>query len=283
MSFTLIENSKDLDFLNGELLNKNLLGIDTEFRRTTKNNMKLALLQVNDCEEIYLIDCLKITDPVANCSFLFSEKVKKIFHSCREDLDAIFSWTHLEIVNIFDTQLANAFLGGSHSISYKRLVNNKFGLTIDKKETRTNWLRRPLTDAQLDYAASDVEFLLEIYHEQIEELIKSNKFDWLEEELVYISSKISLDPVVSLLQKRDFYINRKEEKNLLDKFNEIVLNISQVEKINPTLFFSKRSQKDFLRLIINFGLKEAFKKITPWRRRLIDKPLSRIVTDTVQL
>jgi ribonuclease D len=281
--FTLIESEKDLQYLNEELLECPFLGLDTEFRRTTKNNMKLALLQVNDYEEIYLIDCLKIKEPVANCSFLFSEKVKKIFHSCREDLDAIFSWTQQEMVNIFDTQLANAFLGGSHSISYKRLVNDKFGLTIDKKETRTNWLRRPLTDAQLDYAASDVEFLLEIYYEQIEELIKSNKFDWLEEELVYVSSKISIDPIVCLSEKRDFNITRQEEKNLLDKFNEIVLNISRVEKINPTLLFSKRSQRDFLKLIINFGLEEAFKKITPWRRSLINKPLSRIVTDTVQL
>ena len=56
--FTLIESEKDLQYLNEELLECPFLGLDTEFRRTTKNNMKLALLQVNDYEEIYLIDCL---------------------------------------------------------------------------------------------------------------------------------------------------------------------------------------------------------------------------------
>ena len=84
--YTLIDSSEDLAFLNKELLLKEYIGADTEFKRTTKDNMKLALLQVNDGDEIYLIDSIAINDPKNDASFLFSESVIKIFHSCKEDL-----------------------------------------------------------------------------------------------------------------------------------------------------------------------------------------------------
>ena len=70
------------------------------------------------------------------------------------------------MVNLFDTQLAEAFLNGHYSIGYQGLVEEKIGITVDKGETRSNWIRRPLTDSQLNYAASDVEFLLELFIEQ---------------------------------------------------------------------------------------------------------------------
>ena len=147
--FTIIDSIQDLAFLNKELLEKPYLGVDTEFRRTTKDNMKLALLQINDGEEIYLIDTIEIQDPLDHVSFLFSDTVVKIFHSCKEDLEAIFSWTKKEMMNIFDTQLANSFLEDEYSVSYQSLVKKKLDIDLEKKETRSNWLRRPLSDFQL--------------------------------------------------------------------------------------------------------------------------------------
>ena len=91
--YTFIDSIEDLAYLNRELLNKPYLGVDTEFRRTTKDNMRLALLQVNDEEEVYIIDTILIEDPGSNASFLFSDSVTKIFHSCKEDLEAIYAWT----------------------------------------------------------------------------------------------------------------------------------------------------------------------------------------------
>ena len=87
--FTYIDSLEDLSYLNRELLQKPYLGIDTEFRRTTKDNMRLALLQVNDDEEIYLIDAILIQNPREHANFLFSKSVTKILHSCKEDLEAI--------------------------------------------------------------------------------------------------------------------------------------------------------------------------------------------------
>ena len=181
--FTFIETLEDLNFLNQELLSKPYVAVDTEFRRTKKDNMKLALLQVNDDEEIYLIDTVLIDDPQDNASFLFSKDVVKVFHSFKEDLEAIYSWTNHHMLNIFDTQIANALLEGEYSISYQGLVEKQLGIFLDKKETRSNWLRRPLTDSQLKYAALDVEYLIHLFLEQRQELVHSNKVEWLNQDV----------------------------------------------------------------------------------------------------
>ena len=99
--FTFINTLDDLVYLNKELLQCSQVAIDTEFRRTTKDNMRLALLQINDGEEIYLIDTIAIPNPGECCSFLFSNSVVKILHSCKEDLEAIYSWTGQIMENLF--------------------------------------------------------------------------------------------------------------------------------------------------------------------------------------
>ena len=272
--FTLIETSEDLLFLNQELLQCPCVAIDTEFRRTTKDNMKLALMQVNDSNEIYLIDCLQIKEPKEICSFLSSQDTKKIFHSCREDIEAIYSWTKQGVLNIYDTQIANSLLAGSFSISYQALVKEKIGLVVSKDETRTNWLRRPLTESQLNYAAFDVYYLIDLYNLQIEEFSKTNKLEWLEEE----SNKYSvLDSCIELPRDKEFGIQKKEEKEILIEFNNMVNKISGIEGINPTLFFSKQNQKILLLNTLSLGLEGALQGITKWRRGLIKKHFSALM------
>jgi ribonuclease D len=275
--FTFIDSFEDLAFLNEELLQRPYVGVDTEFRRTTKDNMRLALLQINDAEEIYLVDTVLIDDPKDNCSFLFSDSVTKIFHSCKEDIEAVYSWTGEKMVNLFDTQLAEAFLNGHYSIGYQGLVEEKIGITVDKGETRSNWIRRPLTDSQLNYAASDVEFLIELFIEQKQSLTLANKLEWHNEELDFLSSRI-FSPI-AYDEDINTGLTKAEEKNLLNKFNDIVLHISDQEKINPTLFFSKKSQKDFLRSIIEKGFEKASSEITSWRYQLIAEPLGSLLQD----
>ncbi len=273
--FTYIDSIEDLSFLNKELLQKSYVGVDTEFRRTTKDNMRLALLQVNDGEEIYLIDTVSIGDPEDNCNFLISDSVIKIFHSCKEDIEAIYSWTGNVMRNLFDTQLAHAFLDGQYSIGYQGLVEEKLGITLDKKETRSNWIRRPLSDSQLSYAASDVEYLIYIFIEQEKELIKTKKIDWHNEDLESLISTI-FNPLRTT-EEIGCKLSKSEERNLLNTFNDIVLNISKIEEINPTLFFSKKNQKEFIRLALSEGSERAFEGITGWRSQLIKDPLNEIL------
>ena len=272
--FTLIQTLEDLIFLNEELLKCPYVAVDTEFRRTTKDNMKLALMQVNDSSEIYLIDCLQIKEPRETCSFLSSPDPKKIFHSCREDIEAIYSWTNKGVLNIYDTQIANSLLGGTYSISYQALVKEKIGLKVSKDETRTNWLKRPLTEAQLNYAASDVYYLIDLYRLQREEFSKTNKLEWLEEE----SNKDSaLESFSELPRDKLFSIQKKEEKEILNEFNNMVNKISRIERINPTLLFSKQNQKILVLNTLSFGLEIALQGITNWRSRLIKENFSALM------
>lgn len=263
--YTLVESIEDLKFLNQELLSKSHIGVDTEFRRTTKDNMRLALLQVNDGEEIYLIDSIHIDDPGDHVSFLFSKSVTKIFHSCREDIEAIYAWTNKEMINLFDTQIANSFLDGEYTISYQGLVEQELGIILNKNETRSNWIRRPLSDSQLKYAALDVEYLIYLYEVQKKQLMRASKLDWLNQDIEKILSLgSSANP-----SEPERVIPKAQESELLFQFNMVVEGISKREKINSTLFFSKKAQKEFLRMVFLEGLDMACKKITNWRRDLI--------------
>ena len=241
--FTFIESIEDLAVLNEELLLKPYIGVDTEFRRTNKDNMRLALLQINDAEEIYLVDAILLDDPQENCSFLFSDSVTKIFHSCKEDLEAIFAWTKKEMVNIFDTQIANSLLNGDFSIGYQGLVEQEIGVVLNKDETRSNWIRRPLSDSQLKYAALDVEYLIYLYKTQKEKLTNATKLEWHDQEITKLL-EITFNPPPNN-NDRERIIPKAEETALLFRFNQVVKKSSNREKINPTLFFSKRLKKIF--------------------------------------
>ena len=266
-----IDSLEDLAFLNKELLAKPFVGVDTEFRRTRKDNMRLALLQINDGEEIYLIDTISIDKPKNQVSFLFSEEVTKIFHSCKEDVEAIYSWTNQQMLNIFDTQLANSFLNGEYSISYQALVQEKLDIILEKKETRSNWLRRPLSDDQLKYASLDVEYLIFLYEEQREELIKAKKMVWLDQDIRRLV-KLTFNPQDFLLDLKRT-LSKSEENKILQDLNKVIITISEENEINETLFFSKKAQKDLLRSTCLLGLDEACNQITPWRSKLIKKDL----------
>ena len=275
MSFIYIENDEDLTFLSEELMEKRVLGIDTEFRRTTKDNMKLSLLQINDGEEIYLIDILRINDFSILDDLITSKSNLKIFHSCKEDLEAIYSWSGQILQSIYDTQLAEAFLGNEFSISYQSLVSKELGVELVKEETRSNWMRRPLRDSQMDYAASDVEFLINLYDCQINILTKTNKLEWLKEELDFMKVRLFKDYQPFLDPERR--LPRHKENDLLAEFNELVLEISEEYEINPTLFFSKKNQKIFLRNYINNGQDDALSMISGWRRDLIKPRLINLI------
>ena len=269
--YTFIDSIDDLAFLNEELLKKPYVGVDTEFRRTTKDNMRLALLQINDGEEIFIIDPLKIDSPTQQASFLFDNDVVKILHSCKEDLEAIYSWTHKKMQNVFDTQLANSFLEDEYSVSYQNLVEKKLAIVLDKGETRSNWLRRPLSDSQLKYAALDVEYLINIYFEQEKELSLSNKLSWLREDvekLIDFTLHSQGNP-----EESPRTLPKAQENELLQRFNTLIQQVALREGINVTLFFSKKAQKEFLRKVLIYGVEAAFDNETDWRKELLIEDL----------
>jgi ribonuclease D len=147
-----------------------VIAIDTEFMRTNTYFAKPGLIQVADSKGVYLIDPLLVTDLRPLSGLLENPKVTKIMHSMGEDVELLYYTTGARIENIFDTQIAAAFLGYGASLGYQKLVQEVLGIELDKSETRSDWLKRPLSESQMEYAAKDAEYLLELYEIMIKEL-----------------------------------------------------------------------------------------------------------------
>tara|TARA_Y100000588_G_scaffold313205_1_gene340200 strand:- start:2140 stop:2988 length:849 start_codon:yes stop_codon:yes gene_type:complete len=275
MSFTIINKSSDLDYLDKELLLKSVVGVDTEFRRRSKDDIDLALIQINDGHEIFLVDCISIGTYLGACKFLTEKKVLKIFHSCREDIEVLFSWTKEEPKNIFDTQLANAFLGGSFSIGYQKIVEKELGVHLEKDETRSNWIKRPLRDSQLRYAASDVQFLLDLYEIQSNKLNKLRRLEWMNEEISSLIRKQESEEYKEF--NRINKVSKSQEKEFLYTLNEIVLEVSETLEINKTLLLSKKEQREVLSRILYRGVEETVTDLLNWKRDLLQKDIYDLV------
>ncbi|MFL2841000.1 MAG: ribonuclease D [Pseudohongiellaceae bacterium] len=168
--------------------NKPYLALDTEFIRIDSFYPKVALFQINDGEKNFLIDPLSITDWGQFIALMLAPKITKIFHSCSEDLLVFINQFDILPSPIFDTQIANAFLNQGFALSYQNMVSEQLGVNLAKGETRSNWLQRPLSDKQLDYAALDVTYLPEIYSSQKEKLASMSKLAWLEEDCQRLTS-----------------------------------------------------------------------------------------------
>ena len=135
------------------------LAVDTEFIRTDTFYPKIALIQISDGEQCWLIDVLAIEDFVPLKALLENPDQQLIFHACAEDLEVLEYALDIRPSSIFDTQLAAGIANIGYCMGYARLVDTMFDVSLDKQETRSDWLARPLTQRQLDYAAVDVQYL----------------------------------------------------------------------------------------------------------------------------
>ncbi|KZY33929.1 hypothetical protein A3740_00815 [Oleiphilus sp. HI0068] len=165
MSVQIINDAAALTEAIKLCLNETVVAIDTEFMRTNTYFAAPGLIQIAAGEHVYLIDPLEVDDLSLLAPLLESESVVKVLHSMSEDIELLFHSTGARIKAAFDTQLAAAFLGLGPSLGYQKLVQEVLGHELDKSETRSDWLRRPLSDSQLAYAAKDVEYLLTLYSE----------------------------------------------------------------------------------------------------------------------
>mgnify|MGYP001028952626 CR=1 FL=1 len=158
------------------------LAIDTEFIRTDTFYAKLGLVQVGDGQRCYLIDPLEIDDWAPFLALLDLETCEIVMHSAGEDLNLLQTSLSRLPARLFDTQLASGFLGLGFSMSYQALVLKVLGISVAKDETRSDWLRRPLSEAQLKYAALDVAYLLQLRETLLQSLAEANKLAWFEAE-----------------------------------------------------------------------------------------------------
>jgi len=178
----LIESSSEMDALLERLNNETLIAVDTEFFRETTYYPQLALVQIATDSIVACIDPLAFDAKPALKKFLLDNKITKIFHSCSQDLEVLYYYLGAAPGSIYDTQIANALLSENHQIGYAALVENELGMQLDKSQTRTNWLQRPLTEKQIQYAGDDVFYLYQLHSLLDEKLHNAGRKTWFDEE-----------------------------------------------------------------------------------------------------
>ena len=182
MSWTLIDNSDALTSLLSENRHHPLVAVDTEFRRRDTFFPQVALLQLYWGETAYLIDPLQLNDLSALQHFLTDAAQTKLIHSASEDLEVFSHWLGVLPTPLFDTQRAAALVGLGAGLSYRALVAHFFDIDLPKDETQSDWLQRPLSDAQAEYAAQDVTYLHPMGAQLQARAIEQGRLDWVLEE-----------------------------------------------------------------------------------------------------
>jgi ribonuclease D len=163
--------------------------VDTEFLRETTYYPLLCVAQIASADEAVVIDALAPgIDLAPFFALLADEKVMKVFHAGRQDIEIVWHQAKLIPHPIFDTQVAAMVLGYGDSISYDQLVQRITGDTLDKSHRFTDWTRRPLSEAQLTYAISDVTHLRDVYLVLVDDLGRRGRVDWVQEEMNVLTS-----------------------------------------------------------------------------------------------
>ncbi len=205
----LIENSNALEKLCEEFINEPLLAVDTEFFRETTYYPHLGLVQLASPNRIACVDPLAFDAREGLATLLLNADITKIFHSCIQDLEVLYQYLGKLPQTIVDTQIAAAMLGEQDQIGYATLVDQQMGVQLDKSQTRTNWLKRPLTSRQIEYAGDDVLYLIPMYQKQLAELRNKNREHWLKQDCDRLSNDESrFTPDMSLCWKRVKGINK---------------------------------------------------------------------------
>ena len=192
----MVETDAQLEGMSGRLKSSRIIGLDTEFVRERTYRAALGLLQLSDGETAWLIDPLALDNLDPLNALLSNKEIIKVIHSGSEDFEVIHNTLGVVPTSVIDSQIACAMLGQSLQLGYHHAVKWLFDVEVEKDQTRSNWLKRPLTTAQCRYAALDV-VLLPLMAEQLTERLNTlDRGAWLGEEVRRMAqnSTSSVDP-----------------------------------------------------------------------------------------
>jgi ribonuclease D len=171
-----------------------VITVDTEFLRETTYYPLLCVVQIASAEEAVVIDALaEGIDLKPFFALMADEKVLKVFHAARQDIEIIWHRAGIVPHPIFDTQVAAMVLGYGDSIAYDQLVERITGHRPDKTHRFTDWSRRPLTKEQVHYAVSDVTHLRDVFAALDADLKRRQRSDWVSEEMEILTSPRTYD------------------------------------------------------------------------------------------
>jgi ribonuclease D len=190
----LITTTSELAAACERLAQHPVITVDTEFLRETTYYPLLCVVQMASPDEALVIDALaEGIDLRPFFELMANEKVLKVFHAARQDIEIVWHSANIVPHPIFDTQVAAMVLGYGDSIAYDQLVERITGHRPDKTHRFTDWSRRPLTSEQVHYAISDVTHLRDVFTALDADLKKRGRNDWVSEEMEVLTSPRTYD------------------------------------------------------------------------------------------
>lgn len=180
-----------------------VIGLDTEFVWERTYYPRLGLIQLSTAAgRCYLIDTVELTELSPLGALLSDPDIVKVLHDAPQDLTILKRATGGVPVNVFDTRVAAGFCGYRASLSLQDLLRELLEVKLEKSETRTDWVKRPLSQRQVDYAIDDVRYLIELRERILERAAQLGRSAWLAEEL-------------ALLDRADLYDERHPDDQYL--------------------------------------------------------------------
>ena len=214
-NFILIENDAALRTFADHHQKVTQIGIDTEFVGEKRYKPLICLIQTSSEIGNFIIDPLSISNLSPFLELIENPAILKITHAGDNDYRGFYQNYGILPKNIFDTQIASAFLDFKYPISFKKLVDTEFSYQLDKSHTVTQWDNRPLSRDQLQYALDDVLPLLELYRRMTIKLIEKGRLSWAQEEFKLLELSSSYSKII--------------ENEVIT--NPIIYSLSQNEKI----------------------------------------------------
>jgi ribonuclease D len=185
----LISTTDELAATCERLARHPFITIDTEFLRETTYYPLLCIAQMASPDEAVVVDSLAPgIDLKPFFDLMANERVLKVFHAARQDIEIVWHRAGIVPHPVFDTQVAAMVLGYGDSISYDQLVQRITGDSLDKSHRFTDWTRRPLSAAQASYALSDVTHLRDVYLSLVADLGRRGRADWMDDEMEILTS-----------------------------------------------------------------------------------------------
>tara|TARA_B100000768_G_scaffold59606_1_gene57615 strand:+ start:447 stop:1565 length:1119 start_codon:yes stop_codon:yes gene_type:complete len=195
-----VDTDDKLEALCARLSVEPVIALDTEFMRTDTFHPKLALIQLSDGHDCWLIDVLRIDTYTPLRALLEDSQRVVILHACAEDVEVLEHALAISLGNIFDTQIAAGIVNIGYSMGYARLLERLMGVQLDKQQTRSNWMARPLSSEQLRYAGDDVIYLHRMQTMLNEQLDRLDRWSWLDAE-----TQAVIDMVAGRKNVEDYY------------------------------------------------------------------------------
>ena len=190
---TPITSNAELEAFCAYLADQPFITVDTEFMRETTYWPKLCLIQAAGVEHGGVIDPLaEGLDLEPFLDLMRDPRLLKVFHACRQDVE-IFNNLKAIPAPLFDTQVAAMAAGFGEQIAYDALVRQLLRIDLDKSSRFTDWARRPLSEAQLEYALADVTHLAALYPKLRDRLDKAGRLGWVSEEMGVLTDPETYD------------------------------------------------------------------------------------------